>query len=99
MDFDVVIEKCRTGEFQFHDMPDACAVTHIGVSGQYRTLYVLAAAGELDALPALAEKLMAFGREHGCGDIETEGRLGFDPICDKICPGAKKISVRYRKEL
>lgn len=101
LDFAETVEKLRTGELQFHDDPDACAITHIGVSGVFRTLYVVAMAGDLAAVPALGKRLEDFAREHGCQAIETDGRTGFQKLYEALGygDGYRIVSVKYRKEL
>lgn len=100
-DFDEVVAKLRAGELQFHDSPGACAITHIGVSGAYKTLYVMAMAGELDAVAALGSRLEEFGKEQGCSSLEVDGRPGFKELYERngLARGYRMVSVKYRKEL
>lgn len=101
VDFDEVLPKLRSGEYQFLEVGNACAVTHIGVSGAFRTLYVLAVAGELADVPALGIRIEEFGRQHGCDCLETDGRLGFERVLQQFRAdrGYKPVSVKYRKDL
>jgi hypothetical protein len=101
VDFAEVIPKLRSGEYQFLEVGNACAVTHIGISGAFRTLYVLAVAGELADVPALAIRIEEFGRHMGCQALETDGRLGFERVLEQFraARGYKPVSVKYRKEL
>lgn len=96
-----VMEMLRTGELQFHDREDACAITHIGVSGPYKNLYVMAMAGEIEAVVALGIELEDYARACGCTSIEADGRPGFRALYEQLGRdrGYNMVSIRYRKEL
>ena len=99
LDFNVLIQQCRDGEAQFFDNPHACAITSIGMSGAYKTLYVMVAGGTLNGLRALNDEIDKFARDMGCQAIQTNGRLGFQKPAEKDPQGYKPIAVVYEKVL
>lgn len=100
-DWDRVRAALGTGEMQFHEVGQACAITQIVISGRFKTLYVHVIAGDLSDVPALTEKVEAFGRQHGCQVIETTGRLGWEKYFQQVskAQGYRKVAVKYQKDL
>jgi hypothetical protein len=101
VDFEAVQQKMKHGEYQFHEAGNACALTHIGVSGAYRTLYVDTVSGDILDVPALTALVEDFGRAMKCQVIETDGRLGWDRYFRQTskAQGYRKVAVKYRKDL
>jgi hypothetical protein len=100
-DWHRVLASLKSGEYQFHEVGHACAITQIGISGRFKTLYVHVIAGDIQDVPALTELVEAFGRRHGCQVIETTGRLGWEKYFQQIsrAQGYRKVAVKYRKDL
>lgn len=100
-DWDAVFAALKSGELQFHEHGNACAITQIGISGRFKTLYVHTVAGELADVPALTERVEAFGRQHHCQEIEMTGRLGWQRYFQETSKsqGYRKVAVKYRKVL
>jgi hypothetical protein len=100
-DWDAVFAALKTGELQFHEVGQACAITEIVISGRFKTLYVHVVAGELADVPALTEHVECFGRQHGCQMIEMIGRLGWERYFQQVSKGQgyRRTAVKYQKEL
>jgi hypothetical protein len=99
LDFDAVVEKARAGEMQFWEVPGAVGVTSIGVSGRYKTCYVVAVAGRMAAIPELNAKVETFARSAGCQCIEMDGRPGWTRVHNKLADGYGPSTVKFRKLL
>jgi hypothetical protein len=99
LDFDDVVAKARTGEVQFHEVDSAVGVTSIGVSGPFKTCYVLAVAGRLSAVPALNAKVEEYAKASGCQVIEMQGRPGWSRVHSKVADGYGPSTVIFRKSL
>jgi ribosomal protein L37E len=100
-DWETVLACMRSGEMQFHEAGHACAITQIGISGRFRTLYVHVIAGDILDVPQLTETVEAFGRQMKCQVIETTGRLGWERYFRQTskAQGYRKVAVKYRKDL
>lgn len=101
VDYEVVRQKLSRGEYQFHESGDALALTHIGVSGRFKTLYVDVIAGDILDVPALGTVLEEFGRKVGCQVLEADGRPGWEQLFRKMGKdrGYRKVAIKYRKDL
>jgi hypothetical protein len=99
LDFNEVCRMARAGEAQFHEVGASVGITHIGVSGPFRTCYCLAVAGEYADLPALERTIEKFARENGCQAIETTGRRGWERVHAKLADGYAISAVKFRKIL
>lgn len=101
VDYDVVRQKLHRGEYQYHESGDAMAITHIGVSGRFKTLYVDTVSGDILDVPDLTKLVEDFGRQMNCQVIETDGRLGWDRYFRKTskAQGYRRVAVKYRKDL
>lgn len=102
LDFDLVIEQCRSGAMQFWDREDAIAVTSITTSGRFKTLTVVMVCGDYEAMPDLLFREMEeFGRAMGCDTVELTGRLGWRKLhrSHGAARGYERITETYRKDL
>jgi hypothetical protein len=99
LDFDEVVAKARKGEMQIWEVPGAVGVTSIGVSGRFKTCYVIAVAGRMAAIPDLNATVEAFARSTGCQCIEMDGRPGWTRVHNKLADGYGPSTVKFRKLL
>lgn len=99
LDFVDILQQCHDGRAQFWDHPEACAVTSLGVSGDYRTCYITVAGGTLQGLWELNEQIEQFARANDCQAIHTTGRVGFEKFEAQRPQGYKRIAIMYEKVL
>lgn len=99
LDFDDLIAQCRDGRAQFWDHPEACAVSALGTSGDYKTCYVMVAGGTIPGLRALLEEISDFARDQGCQALQTNGRMGFLKPFAHDAQNFKPVAVMYERPL
>lgn len=97
LDFVELISQCQTGECQFWDNPDACAITTIGVSGSYRTLFVMVLGGNLKGYRALLPVIEQFARDQACQRVQGTCRPGTKGPWQENNEGYQPIATVYEK--
>lgn len=68
------------GTAQLWESPGALLVTEVNVGPRLKELHFWLAAGELDAVLALADIVMDWGREIGCQVATLTGRKGWERV-------------------
>lgn len=99
IDFDELVEQCRTGEAQFFDTDEASAVGTIMTSGPYKVYYVMVVGGTLSGWRALLPKIEEFAREMGCQSVLGTCRPGTAKPHAEDGQGYKPIATLYEKVL
>lgn len=99
LDFDAVVAQARKGAMQVWEVPGAVGITSIGVSGPFKTCYVVAVAGRMAAIPDLCAKVEEFARNCGCQVVEMDGRPGWTRVHNKLADGYGPSTVKFRKML
>lgn len=99
LDFWELVEKAKTGETQFHEVPGAVGVTSLLVSGPYKTCYILVVGGTLQGVKELAGKIEEFARDTGCRYLQTTGRPGFARVYEELATGYRPKATLYEKIL
>lgn len=99
VDFPTLIDQCRDGRAQFHEVEDAVGVTSLETSPWQKTCYIIVAAGSLAGLRALNLKIEEFAKSNNCQAIRTVGRRGFEKKYQSISEGYSIVGMIYEKKL
>lgn len=88
-------QAVRAGRMQLWRAPDdtAVVVTQIGHYPEAKVLWVLLAAGELNAVMALQDTVAFWARAMGCSRIVMDGRAGWDKVLPQY--GWRRHCVRH----
>lgn len=88
-------QAVRAGRMQLWRAPDdvAVVVTQIGTYPATKVLWVLLAAGELNAVMALQDTVALWAKAMGCSRIVMDGRAGWDKVLPQY--GWRRHCVRH----
>lgn len=98
-DFDEMVEACREGRAQCHEVEDAVGFTSVTVSGPHKVCHILGVAGDLAGLRKLAAAIEEFALSSGCNALYTVGRPGFEKVYESLATGFKPVGTAYQKVL
>lgn len=73
-----VADALEAGDAQIWKNGDAVAITEINQSPQKRTCRIWLAAGEMDALVKLTERIEGWAKDEGCDQMALVGRKGWE---------------------
>jgi hypothetical protein len=97
--FEEIESKIRDGDYQSHSFPRGFMITQISDYDNERVLDVVFLLGERfdDWKHEALERLIEFGRSHGCNAVEAISRLGLEPALKPL--GFRRKRVLLRKEI
>ena len=75
---DDMLDQIKAGKSQIWSNENACIVTEVNDSPRKRVLHFWLGTGELDAVIALSEEVLVWGKEQGCDMATMIGRRGWD---------------------
>lgn len=75
---DDVVNQVEAGNARVWHNEDACIVTEVNDTPRKRVLHFWLATGELDAVNALSEEILVWGKAQGCDMATLVGRRGWD---------------------
>lgn len=99
LDFDDLISQCRSGEAQFWQNDDACAITGMTVSAGHKVCYVIVLGGTASGYRALLPTIENFAKEAGCQAVRGAVRPGILRHLAKNSQGYKPILTMVEKVL
>lgn len=97
--FEEIEKKIKEGDYQYHPFDTCFVITQITDYGTEKVLEVVLLLGEdfISKKSEVVDRLVRFGKEHGCKAVETICRLGLEPTLKTL--GWKKKRILLRREI
>lgn len=75
-----VLDQIQRGEAQIWANEEACIITEVHAYPRAKVLHFWLTTGALDAVLALEDEALAWGREQGCTSATLAGRRGWERV-------------------
>lgn len=94
--FQDILGEVERGKMQSFSTGESLVITRISVFPRRRVLEIIAAAGTLEELKTLQNRIYLFALENDCASVMAMGRSGWERL---MSDGWTKIHSTYMKDL